>query len=174
MRAQLLAGWLLAMQAAAKQLHDWHLPSFPYAGDSWIYGIPSDPAKLSGESLGPQAARSRAVHAAAWPILLCIGLQGRRAGCVPFSALPPVCLLANRVPPLCLRCLFCLHSISMTLCTEYLALLRMRRASRERYDDPRFYAFSRLLLKVRSACCALLPSGALCTAACGKRVALSV
>lgn len=35
-------------------------------------------------------------------------------------------------------------------CAEYRALLRMRRASREWYDDPRFLAFSRLLLKVRA------------------------
>lgn len=31
---------------------------------------------------------------------------------------------------------------------EYRALLRMRRASRERYDDEAFQRFSRLLLKV--------------------------
>ena len=32
---------------------------------------------------------------------------------------------------------------------EYRALLRMRRASIERYDDPAFQAFSRMLLKLR-------------------------
>ncbi len=45
---------------------------------------------------------------------------------------------------------------------EYRALLRMRRASTERYEDPAFQRFSRLLLKVRTgrAACALSASAA--------------
>ena len=40
-----------------------------------------------------------------------------------------------------LRYMYALHA-------EYRALLRMRSASRERYDDEAFQRFSRLLLKV--------------------------
>lgn len=100
-------------------------------GDSWIWGAASDPAKLSGE--GGAAGWQACKHGSGQRVGAALP-ERSQARCVRRCDAHPPTRPPTRAPPAC--------------APEYRALLRMRAAARERYDDAAFQRFSRLLLKV--------------------------